>query len=445
MRIIRTLLAVLVSAMLIVGCGTDDDEQNGVAYPKISLRLAPGVQHAVITRVVLTVSGPDMEPEEFEFDIDDGGKTASGTVSVASGENRLFTVTAYSGDGVEAQGEMLVRLLEPGTELLLEISLEVPGGDNGVPEGTPVSIEVLIRRALDKPQGLLTEADYESVEALSSEVEEVVTDIIGIERCINLERLFLFSVQVSDLRPLSGLTHLTQFSVAGGTNISDISPLSGPNELMMVTLYDTKVTDFSPLSRMAESDYSQLSLGGSQVNEAALLSVLKDLRSLTTLHLNIYDSAFTDNSVLSRFADLDGLYLTGEQVTDRTLTAVVGLANLNTLGLFATQVTAFSQLSRMVNLTLLYLADQGLSDLGFLSGMTNLDQLYLDDNQISDLTPLSRLGLVILSLNNNQVSDISPLMSMELAWLNLRGNPLSAESINTHIPLLRANGTTVDY
>ena len=50
---------------------------------------------------------------------------------------------------------------------------------------------------------------------------------------------------------------------------------------------------------------------------------------------------------------------------------------------------------------------------------------------------------------SNQVSDISPLVDnpglgdIVIVWL--RGNPLSEESVNEHIPALRARGVTVDY
>ena len=51
MNFLRILTAVLISSILIVGCG-DDGSLDGVAHPEIRLLLAPGAQHAEITRVV---------------------------------------------------------------------------------------------------------------------------------------------------------------------------------------------------------------------------------------------------------------------------------------------------------------------------------------------------------------------------------------------------------
>ena len=94
MRLIRALIVVLILGVFIAGCGDGDSDLSGVAYPRIRLLLAPGARQAEITRVVLSVSGPDMETQDFELSISDDGKTASGVISVTSGRNRLFTVVS---------------------------------------------------------------------------------------------------------------------------------------------------------------------------------------------------------------------------------------------------------------------------------------------------------------------------------------------------------------
>jgi len=146
MRLSRIFIVFLIASILVFGCG-DDDNLNGVAYPKIRLLLAPGAQHADIERVVLSVSGPGMDVVEFELDIDDDGKTASGTISVPSGRDRLFTVTAYSADGVESTGEQRVDALEPGSEFLLEMQLKPSGNLPSDPitpsDVTPPDVETI--------------------------------------------------------------------------------------------------------------------------------------------------------------------------------------------------------------------------------------------------------------------------------------------------------------
>jgi len=128
MRLMLTLAVVLLLSIFMMACGEDDDSSRGVAYPRICLLMAPGAQHAAITRVAISVTARDMDTEEFDLDISDDGKTATGALSVTSGSNRLFTVTVYSADGVEGSGEELVAFLEPGTEVLLEINISDTSG-----------------------------------------------------------------------------------------------------------------------------------------------------------------------------------------------------------------------------------------------------------------------------------------------------------------------------
>jgi len=44
----------------------------------------------------------------------------------------------------------------------------------------------------------------------------------------------------------------------------------------------------------------------------------------------------------------------------------------------------------------------------------------------------------------NQISDLTPLASLtNLTWLTLDGNPLSQDSIDVHVPNLKARGVSV--
>ena len=67
-------------------------------------------------------------------------------------------------------------------------------------------------------------------------------------------------------------------------------------------------------------------------------------------------------------------------------------------------------------------------------------------NQITDISPLAGLTkLQILWLGYNQITDLSALAGLtELTRLELWANPLSASSINDHIPVLQARGVRVE-
>ena len=85
-----------------------------------------------------------------------------------------------------------------------------------------------------------------------------------------------------------------------------------------------------------------------------------------------------------------------------------------------------------------------------LGGLTNLQVLYLHRNPVSDVSALSNLtNLTELYLFKNTISDLSPLVAnMGLSSgdeVDVRDNPLSATSLNTHIPALQARGVTVQF
>ena len=95
------------------------------------------------------------------------------------------------------------------------------------------------------------------------------------------------------------------------------------------------------------------------------------------------------------------------------------------------------------------LSDNRISDLTPLSGLKNLADLRLDTNNISNITPLSGLtGLKGLRLYNNKISDISPLVAnpglVNGDGVDVGNNPLSATSLDTYIPALKARGVTVE-
>lgn len=82
------------------------------------------------------------------------------------------------------------------------------------------------------------------------------------------------------------------------------------------------------------------------------------------------------------------------------------------------------KLKQLTNLTNLYLAGNGLSDITPLSELNSLKVLFLGDNFIDDLTPLSGLtSLVSLDIHSNSIRDITPLSGLtDMLYLVLDDN-----------------------
>jgi internalin A len=98
---------------------------------------------------------------------------------------------------------------------------------NSVPAATKLTIDLLLKEVGTKNCQL---ADY---------------------KINSLTELNLSEREVSDLKPLSGLTKLTSLDL-GSNKISDLKPLSGLTKLTSLSLYNNKISDLKPLSSLTK-------------------------------------------------------------------------------------------------------------------------------------------------------------------------------------------------
>ena len=122
--------------------------------------------------------------------------------------------------------------------------------------------------------------------------------------------------------------------------------------------------------------------------------------------------------------------LTELEVIDADISVLTGLElaiNLRVLDLSGNVITDISALSDLTKLTELYLSDNAIADITPLVGLTNLALLGLNGNAITDVSPLASLtNLVALGLNGNKITDISLLSDLtNLEWLGLNGNAIA--------------------
>ena len=277
---------------------------------------------------------------------------------------------------------------------------------------------------------------------------------------ISLEWLDLSSNSISDVSALSGLTSLRWLNLEE-TRISDVSALSGLTSLRWLDLYYNSISDVSALSGL--TSLVDLDLSYNSISDVSTLSGLTSL-----VELNLLSNSISDVSTLSGLTSLESLGLDDNSISD--VSALSGLTSLKALSLSSTSISDVSALSGLTSLETLYLDDTSISDVSALSGLTSLERLWLSSTSISDITPLSGLtSLEWLFLSSTSISDITPLSGLtSLEWLDLssnsisdlaplvantglgsgdrvdvRNNPLSATSINTHIPVLQSRGVDV--
>ena len=271
-----------------------------------------------------------------------------------------------------------------------------------------------------------------------------ISDISALSGLTNLTHLFLFlySTGISDISALSGLTNLTHLFLSSHS-ISDISALSGLTNLTHLFLSSHSISDISALSGL--TNLTRLVLSSHSISDISALSGLTNL-----IELDLYNTIISDMSVLSGLTNLTHLVLSSHSISD--ISALSGLMNLTHLDLYSHSISDISALSGLTNLIELelYLYLPGISDISALSGLMNLTRLVLYSPRISDISALSGLtSLQWLSLVANSISDLAPLVANTGLGngdeVDVRHNPLSATSINTHIPALQARGVTVFY
>ncbi len=332
----------------------------------------------------------------------------------------------------------------------------------------------------------------------------IISDITPLSRLTNLTSLDLSVNAITNISPLSGLINLTRLRLHDNF-FSDISPLSRLTRLISLSLYGTTIRDRSLLSRLSNlseanipdanlraaiktnlgkaSDepitnfemafVSRLEAPNSNISD---LTGLELATNLTFLHLGYMvgfprnSNNISDFSSLSNLTRLRTLDLADTGITDITLLS--NLTGLEILNLGNNDISDVSALSNLTSMRFLHLSNNDISDVSTLSNLTSLEQLHLSGNDISDVSALSNLArLRLLNLGSNGISDISTLSSwrsLDYLFLynnnitdlsplvanrgldrgdivDVQNNPLSATSLNTHIPALQFRGVDVQF
>ena len=223
------------------------------------------------------------------------------------------------------------------------------------------------------------------------------------------------------------------------------------------------VINFSDFLMFASSYGQQVSPSGGgtvTIADANLRAVIADSlgkasgASITTTEmatltrLDASNKGIRSLTGLEHATNLQRLNLWYNSISD--VSALSSLTNLTWLRLSSNSLSDISVLSNLTNLTELHLGGTSLSDISALSNLTNLTTLWLDNNSLSDISALANLtNLTDLFLYNNSISDLAPLVANTGLdsgdVVDVRNNPLSATSINTHIPTLQGRGVEVVF
>ena len=114
-----------------------------------------------------------------------------------------------------------------------------------LPKETKHTVEILLEKA-DTQDCDRAEQELKKLSELGFLFDKI-SDIKPLAGLTNLTQLYLGGNKISDIKPLAGLTNLTQLSLSGN-QISDIKPLAGLTNLTKVDLTENQISDIKPLS-----------------------------------------------------------------------------------------------------------------------------------------------------------------------------------------------------
>ncbi|MFC2078942.1 leucine-rich repeat domain-containing protein [Candidatus Bipolaricaulota bacterium] len=321
-----------------------------------------------------------------------------------------------------------------------------------------------------------------------------IVDLTGIEACIHLEQLHLYSNRIVDLEPLTGLQALKNVSLSGnqiidvsplatllqlsslaihsnqiadvgpiaslqllaslsiGNSIDDIEPLANLPSLVRLMVYVRPTADLSPLQRMHNLELLLVSTGqplaGRVSFDPTLLTSCSRLTSLQLHRFDIVRIADLANSVPTltelalHYGAIDNLSMF--QLFD-------GLTTLTLNGVLPSSEEAdLSHLELPFSVKTLALENNGIDDVAAVANFTSLTSLNLSRNGITNIDPLGALtSLTVLDLSFNQITDLDPLRALfTLKSLTLRGVPFDrteGSDANILIDELRDRGVNIYY
>jgi internalin A len=195
-------------------------------------------------------------------------------------------------------------------------------------------LEITIRKAINKSEGTINKSDLQSLTTLNAKVIGI-SDLTGLEYCVNLESLTLYNDSVSDISPLASLVNLTSLDL-GANNISDISPLANLRSLENLNLWSNNVSDISPLSRL--TNLEELTLSANNISDISPLARLTNLERLSLSANNI-----SDISPLANLRSLEWLSIWGNNISDISpLVANIGLSAGDTVWLHLNPLSTIS-------------------------------------------------------------------------------------------------------
>ncbi|AEX51733.1 putative surface protein [Rahnella aquatilis CIP 78.65 = ATCC 33071] len=276
------------------------------------------------------------------------------------------------------------------------------------------ALNELLHVACDVPLGTpLTSDDLASLSTLDAS-NSGITDLEGMQYCINLLNLNLSDNEIKDTTPLIGLTLLISLNLSENLNLLDeaVQKLSSLINIQNLILTQSMIQSVNFASNMTKL----INLDASRCLDLIDLHGISYLPALAVLDLS--DSKqITDISALSTLPNL--VYLELTQCPFISNMEVLGkITSLTELIIIQCGETNISYLNTLSNLENLNFKDNFVSDISFVSNLHKLNYISFTNNKVSDLTPLKQLTLLETFIApENLITTLSPILDLPLLTL----------------------------
>lgn len=209
-----------------------------------------------------------------------------------------------------------------------------------------------------------------------------ISDLTGIEHCVNLVTLSLVNQRITNISPLSNLVKLTKLDLRN-------------NELSGVP-----ITDISPITNLVELE--ELNLSQSKITDVLYLSNLHKMKKLNLMGTKIDNIDFIKN-----------------------------MPNLEYVDLSLNRIYDVTALKDAKNLTVIRISDnpdsdseRKIEDISILANLKKLEELHIANHKISDISVLKNFPyLKFIDVQENDIENLEPLLMLNnLSTVWVRGN-----------------------
>jgi formylglycine-generating enzyme required for sulfatase activity len=278
------------------------------------------------------------------------------------------------------------------------------------------NLNTVVREALGKPTGPLTQADMLGLTGLSA-IFRNITNVQGLEAAQNLVSLDLQDNQITNASFLTNLTRLAVLDLS--ENRFPQLALPRLTNLTTLRLENGRLTNLTFSTGLAK--LTSLRVGFNQLPSLVLPA---DMTNLT--ELSAFQNQLTNLTLPPSLANLNTLNLDGNQLSRLPLPA--GLTKLSFIALGGNRLTSFTVPADMTNLTALRINDNQLTNLTLATGLNHLSLLVASRNPLRSLTlPPGLTSLAFLELNNDQLTNLTLPPDMQLLTaLFVANNPLTS-------------------